>query len=218
VPGVLRPAEAGLRVVPEGGGGEGVPQFRLGGDVVPDIIGLEEFDRLFTQFESRARCGRQPLVEPIGGDSCPYGGGMSLSHLVLSSGRSIDLTELRMSSTYRGMLEGYPCKPVNDMKIRGLQRQAERAFPSMPVHLVPPTRDYPDQSAGAFGPVEVLPSVACVGVFHSTPVAPELDPVLYRSALSVVWFQTVLDVPSGEEADVALRSIRWEELAEDYEL
>ncbi|MFE1879533.1 hypothetical protein [Streptomyces diastatochromogenes] len=143
---------------------------------------------------------------------------MSLSHITLSSGRSIELTELRMSSTYGGMLEGYPCKPVNDMKVRVLQRQAERAFPSTPVHLVPPSHEYPDLTAGAFGPVEVLPSVACIGAFRSTAVAPELDPVLYRSALTVVWFQTVLDVPSGEDTDLAFRSICWEQLAQDYEL
>ncbi|MEU9063616.1 hypothetical protein AB0D13_33335 [Streptomyces sp. NPDC048430] len=143
---------------------------------------------------------------------------MSLSHIATSSGRSIELTELRMSSTYGGMLEGYPCKPINDMKVSSLQRQAERAFPSTPVHLVPPSREYPDQTAGAFGPVEVLPSVACIGAFRSTTVAPELDPVLHRSALTVVWFQTGLDVPSGKDADLVLRSIRWEELAQDYEL
>ncbi|MBL1288802.1 hypothetical protein JKV81_18420 [Streptomyces sp. For3] len=143
---------------------------------------------------------------------------MSLSHIALSSGRSIELTELRMSSTYGGMLEGYPCKPINDMKVRGLQWQAERAFPSTPVHLVPPSCEYPDQTAGAFGPVEVLPSVACIGAFRSTAVALELDSALHRSALTVVWFQAGLDVPSGEDADLALRSIRWEELSQDYEL
>ncbi|MFB7952924.1 MULTISPECIES: hypothetical protein [unclassified Streptomyces] len=143
---------------------------------------------------------------------------MSLSRITLSSGRSIELTELRMSSTYGGMLEGYPCKPINDMKVRGLQQRAERAFPSMPVHLVPPSREYPDQTAGAFGPVEVLPSVACIGTFRSTAVAPELDPVLHRSALAVVWFQSVSTVPSGEDADLALRGIHWEELAQDHEL
>lgn len=143
---------------------------------------------------------------------------MSLSHIALSSGRSIELTELRMSSTYGGMLEGYPCKRINDMKVSGLQRQAEHAFSSMPVHLVPPSREYPDQTAGAFGAVEVLPSVACIGAFRSTAVSPELDPVLHRSALTVVWFQAVLDVPSGEDADLALCSMHWEELAQDYEL
>ncbi|MFG3510052.1 hypothetical protein ACGF5F_31640 [Streptomyces sp. NPDC047821] len=143
---------------------------------------------------------------------------MSLSHIPLSSGRSIELTELRMSTTYGGMLEGYPCQRINDMKVSGLLRQARDAFSFTPVHLVPPSREYPDQTVGAFGPVEVLPSVACIGVFGSTAVDPALDPVLHRSALIVAWFQATTDVPSGENADLALRSIRWEELAQDYEL
>ena len=54
------------------------------------------------------------------------------------------------------MLEGYPCERINDLKVSWLQRQAEHAFPSMPVHLVPPSRECPDETAGAFGPVEVL--------------------------------------------------------------
>ncbi|WUS98478.1 hypothetical protein OHA46_18190 [Streptomyces sp. NBC_00708] len=143
---------------------------------------------------------------------------MSLSRIVLSSGRSVELTEIRMSSTYAGFLEGYPCKPVNDMKTRGLRHQAGKAFPSTPVHLVPPRLDHPDGTAGAFGPVEVLPPVACVGLFRSTAVDPALDPVLHRSALAVVWFQSALDVPSGEDADPALRDLRWDDLARDYEL
>ncbi|MGW3010110.1 hypothetical protein ACWC9R_14910 [Streptomyces sp. NPDC001219] len=143
---------------------------------------------------------------------------MSLSHIVLLSGRSIELTELRMSSTYGGMLEGYPCKRMNDLMVSGLQQRAERAFSSTPVHLVQPTRAFPDQTAGAFGPVEVLPSVACIGVFGSTAVDPELEPVLHRSALVVAWFQPAPVVPSGEDADLALRSMHWEELAQDEEL
>ncbi|MEU0938601.1 hypothetical protein [Embleya sp. NPDC005971] len=143
---------------------------------------------------------------------------MSLSHIALSSGRSIELTELRMSTTYGGMLEGYPCQRINDMKVSGLLRQAEHAFSFAPVHLVPPSREYPDRTAGAFGPVEVLPSVACIGVFGSTVVDPELDAVLHRSALVVAWFQATTDVLSGEDADPGLRNIRWDELAQDYEL
>ncbi|MFG1807094.1 hypothetical protein [Streptomyces sp. NPDC049040] len=143
---------------------------------------------------------------------------MPLSHLVLSSGLSIELAELRMSSTYRGLLEGYPYKRINDMRVTGLGRMAERAFPSAPFHLVPPSREYPDQSGGAFGPVEVLPAVACIGLFVSTAVDPGLDPVLHRSALAVAWFQPLPDVPSGTDADPALRAIRWEELARDHEL
>ncbi|MEV3930450.1 MULTISPECIES: hypothetical protein [unclassified Streptomyces] len=143
---------------------------------------------------------------------------MSLGHIVLLSGRAIELTELRMSSTYGGMLEGYPCRRINDMKVRGLRSQAEKAFSFTAIHLVQPSREYPDSTAGAFGPVEVLPPVSCVGVFRSTAVAPELDPVLHRSTLAVAWFQSAPDVPSGEDADPALRGIRWEDLAQDHEL
>ncbi|MFD7966373.1 hypothetical protein ACFV5J_36870 [Streptomyces zaomyceticus] len=143
---------------------------------------------------------------------------MPLSRITLSSGRSIELTELRMSTTYGGMLEGYPCRRINDMKVSGLLRRAEDGFSFAPVHLVPPSREYPDQTAGAFGPVEVLPSVACIGVFGSAAVDPELDAVLHRSTLVVAWFQATPDVPSDENADLALRGIRWDELAKDYEL
>ncbi|MFF1510362.1 hypothetical protein [Streptomyces sp. NPDC058326] len=143
---------------------------------------------------------------------------MSLSRTVLSSGRSIDLSDLRMTSTYGGMLEGYPCKRVNDFKIGGRLRAAERAFPGTPVHLVPPALAYPDGTAGAFGPVEVLPSVACVGLFHSGAIAPDADQVLFRSALAVVWFQATPAVPTEDSADAGLRDIPWEELAQDYEL
>lgn len=119
-----------------------------------------------------------------------------------------------MSSTYGGMLEGYPCKRINDLKVGWLKRQAESAFASKPVHFVPPSREYSDETAGAFGPVEVLPPVFCVGVFDSAA----LDPAMDRSDLVVAWFQHVPEVPAGDEADLALRSIRWEELARDYEL
>ncbi|MEU8620211.1 hypothetical protein [Streptomyces sp. NPDC048623] len=139
---------------------------------------------------------------------------MSLGRIVLTSGRSIRLTELRMSSTYAGMLEGYPCQRVNDRKIDWFQRLAERAYPSLPVHCVPPSREHPDESAGAFGPVEVLPAVACVGVFDSMA----LDPAMDGSTLVVTWFQPAPVVPAGEDADPGLRGIRWEELAQDYEL
>lgn len=142
---------------------------------------------------------------------------MSLSRVVLTSGRSLDLAELRLSSTYGGMLESYPCKPVNDLRIKELVRSAEREFPAAPTHLVPPPREHPDQYTGAFGPVEVLPSVACVGVFHSTALAPDRDPILFRSALTVIWFQPTPRVPYDCDAEPTLLDLAWEELAGDYE-
>jgi hypothetical protein len=143
---------------------------------------------------------------------------LSLARVVLASGRSVDLAELRMSSTYGGMLDGYPCKPLNDRKIERLLRSAEGAFPGAPVHLIPPPREYPDHYAGAFGPVEVLPAVTCVGSFRSEALDPARDRALYRSRLTVVWFQPTPHVPSGCDAEPALRDVVWEHLAGDEEL
>ncbi|MFJ9666579.1 hypothetical protein ACIRPP_18505 [Streptomyces sp. NPDC101219] len=143
---------------------------------------------------------------------------MSLARVVLTSGREVDLSELRLSSTYGGLLEGYPCKPLNDLRIKGLVRSAGQAFPGAPVHLVTPPREYPDQYPGAFGPVEVLPAVTCVGSFSSAALDPAHDRVLYRSRLTVVWFQPTSLLPSGCDADPHLRELPWEHLAEDDEL
>ena len=142
---------------------------------------------------------------------------MSLTRVVLATGRSVDLADVRFTSTYGG-LDGYPCKPFNDLVIRGLLSATERSFPSAPVHLVPPPREYPDQYAGAFGPVEVLPSVACVGSFRSSALDPSHDPVLYHSALTVIWFQPTARVPCECDAEGSLRGVDWEGLARDCEL
>ncbi|MEV0243423.1 hypothetical protein AB0I06_26400 [Streptomyces sp. NPDC050674] len=140
---------------------------------------------------------------------------LALTRLVLASGRSVDLADLRFSSTYGDMLEGYPCKPLNDLRIRGLLHAAERLRPGTPVHLVPPRREYPDQYAGGLGPVEVLPAVACLGTFRSTALDPAGDPVSCRSRLTVVWFQPTPRLPAGCDAEPGLRDLDWAALARD---
>jgi hypothetical protein len=47
---------------------------------------------------------------------------------------------------------------------------------------------------------------------------PAHDPVLYRSNLTVIWFQPTTQVPSGCDAETGLREVAWDELARDYEL
>ncbi|MFG3717457.1 hypothetical protein ACGF8D_06550 [Streptomyces massasporeus] len=140
---------------------------------------------------------------------------LALARLVLASGRPVDLAELRFSSTYGDLQDGYPCKPLNDLRIRDLLRAAERSRPGTPVHLVPPLREYPDQYAGGLGPVEVLPAVACLGTFHSAALDPARDPVAYRSRLTVVWFQSTPRLPSDCDAEPALRDLDWPVLARD---
>ncbi|MBV1941004.1 hypothetical protein KUF83_31230 [Streptomyces sp. BV286] len=142
---------------------------------------------------------------------------MALAHIVLTSGRSIELSDVRLSSTYGGMLEGYPFRRWNDLKLECLLRSVEKDRPSIPVHLVAPVRELPDLLAGGFGPVELLPAVTCVGSFTSQPIDPERESVLHHSALTVVWFQATPDIPSGEDADHGLRSVCWDDAARDFE-
>ncbi|MGX1512701.1 hypothetical protein [Streptomyces collinus] len=143
---------------------------------------------------------------------------LSLTRIVLTCGRDVDLTELRLTPTYDAMSESYPCRPVNDLRIRALLHTAARMSPTVPVHLIPPPREYPDQYAGAFGAVETLPRVACVGRFSSMPLAPGNDPVAYRSGLTVIWFQPTTRIPDRYDTDPALRDLDWTALALDHEL
>lgn len=129
---------------------------------------------------------------------------MALSDFTLTSRRWVRLTEVRMSSTYGGLLEGGPSRRVNAFIVGGRVRAAEAAYPDVPVHLI------------ATGDVEELPAVACVGHFESGEIDPAHDDGWHFSALVVVWFQPTTALPSGEDVDPALRGIAWDELARDY--
>ncbi|MER5789083.1 hypothetical protein [Streptomyces sp. NPDC001980] len=147
---------------------------------------------------------------------------MTLTRVVLASGRTVGLSHLRLSSTYDGLLEGYPHQALNDRRVKRLVAAATAEYPRTPTHLVPPPREHPDDGRAGrtrpFGPVEILPPVACIGLFESAPVAPDNDPVLHGSSLTIVWFQATPQPPSGHDADQGLREVAWEELAEDYEI
>nr|WP_030188924.1 hypothetical protein [Streptomyces violaceorubidus] len=143
---------------------------------------------------------------------------LSLTRIVQSTGRGLDLAELLLVPTYGDLSHGYPCRPANDQRIQALLHTAARLSPAVPVHLIPPPRAYPDQYPGAFGPVETLPPVACVGRFSSTPLTPANDLVTHRSGLTVIWFQPTPRIPDPYDADPTLRDIDWPTLARDYAL
>jgi hypothetical protein len=146
---------------------------------------------------------------------------VTLAWISLSSGRSVELTSLTISSTYGGLLEGYPNARVNDALVARLGRRREFAYSSQPAHVTAPPRLRPESDQGSgrmpFGPVETLPPVYCEGSFRSGPVDDELDPVLYVSWLMVVWFQEDLARPVADFAAAAVHGLAWEALAEDIE-
>ncbi|MFI5533000.1 hypothetical protein ACIA8O_31130 [Kitasatospora sp. NPDC051853] len=141
---------------------------------------------------------------------------MPLTQLVLNSGRTVELHSVTLSSTYGGFLEGYPCGRVNDLKLAGLRRQAVTG--GRPGYLVEPPRELTGDPGRAFGPVELLPAVTCVGRFTSEPVDPELPRYLHESGLTVIWFQPTPELPSGTAAVPGLLDVPWDEFARDEEL
>ncbi|MER7770615.1 hypothetical protein [Kitasatospora sp. NPDC096140] len=143
---------------------------------------------------------------------------MALAQVVLGSGRSVKLSSLRMAETYDGLLMGYPTREMNDAIVAGAVKQAEKDYPSPPVHLVEPPRVPRELRRATFGPMEELPHVLCTGLFTSEPVDPELDSVLHFSRLVVVWFQSDADLPSLGRTAPGLCDVPWAEKAEDLEL
>jgi hypothetical protein len=144
---------------------------------------------------------------------------MILAKISLVSGRSLELVHLELTSTYYGMLEGYPNALMNDARLKYLAKRRESEYASPPRYLITPPRRYPDPTTESrpFGPIEVLPPVYCLALFHSDRINQELNPVLYQSWLEVVWFQENADGPVAEFVTAAVRDLAWDELAEDYE-
>jgi hypothetical protein len=146
---------------------------------------------------------------------------MSLARISLVSGRIIDLIHLEITSTYAGLLEGYPNARINDVKLRYLAKRRESEYAAPPRHLIAPPRRYPNPAtefSAFFGPVEELPWVYCLGLFHSDRINQKLDPVRYESWLELVWFQENVASPVAEFVTAAVRDLAWDELAEDCEL
>lgn len=145
---------------------------------------------------------------------------MTLARITLASGRDLALEQLEIFSTYGGMLEGYPCARINDRLLSRLSERRESAHWTPPVHVITPSRSYPEPGSArlAFGPVEVLPGTYCRGAFQSERIDEQLDRVMYRSYLSVVWFQEGLDATVAEFVSSAVFALQWEQFAEDREL
>jgi len=74
---------------------------------------------------------------------------MTLARITLASGRSVVLTNLELSSTYGGLLEGYPNQRMNEQLLARLGRRREYAHQSQPAHVISPPRTYPERTNAA---------------------------------------------------------------------
>ena len=144
---------------------------------------------------------------------------MSLHTIDLHDGRKATVIDFRASATYARLVEGYPNARLNKAILERACR-TERQAGTVPVHLIEPALSYPELAGGPgpFGAAELLPAVTCRATLTSTPVKTHHEPALYRSWLTVVWFQPDIAAPLGACIYAILGNLPWGALAEDQEL
>jgi hypothetical protein len=138
--------------------------------------------------------------------------------LVLQTGRALSLTFLKQWLVYGGQLEGLPTREKNQYKVADALTQARTLKTGEPYLIAPretpipypPGRKYP------FGDPAKIPSIGCIGRFHSHQHA--RDSAKDYSELVVVWFQDDFAFPIDPTVLEQLRQLEWERLAQDYEI
>lgn len=125
-------------------------------------------------------------------------------------GIEVTLWSLHQDLVYAGMLEGLPTRERNADYVARLRERHPAA------HLVAPEEtpiDY--RGVYPFGTPAALPDVQCVAHFHG-PGRTELG--LYRTDLTVIWFQASWALPVAASVEVALRELDWGTLAFESEV
>jgi uncharacterized protein (TIGR02996 family) len=141
----------------------------------------------------------------------------------LQSGRLVALRELRQFRVYEGLLEGLPRTELNQRIINGILEEERTRLSTGEPYLIRPD-ETPIQSQRPienrwkgphlWGQPAALPSVGCVGRFHSSH--PARDSGRHFSELVVVWFQEDFALPIDQKAWAQLLVLDWERYAADY--
>ena len=136
------------------------------------------------------------------------------NEVLLDGSRVIELKELHQRSTYEGLLEGRPTCEENAQTVA--QIVANQLKRSGAVHLIEPAervaRDDPRAPGVKFG---WLPRVTCIGRFDSAPREGQCS---CGSELIIIWFQNSFSPSIAPEVLDEVRKVRWEILAEDYDV
>ncbi len=135
----------------------------------------------------------------------------------LNSGRSVSLRSLRQFHVYEGLLEGLPTKKLNQRIInRTIEGERQQSGGNEP-YLIEPEEtpiEYRGERLYPFGEPASIPSVGCVGRFHS--FQPARNSNEDYSELVLIWFQDHMALPFGKDVLPKILTIDWEKHAHDY--
>lgn len=146
--------------------------------------------------------------------------------------RTITIDSFYVTRTYGGMLEGIPTSDLNTTLIESAKKKIAKLWGERKVHVLTPTvkpmprpQGYPEV-AFRHGEPEMLPKFQCHAWLDSTALTKEG----HGSQIVLVWWVDQVESfsiqPSGgskpatipELVEEALRGVKWENVAEDYEV
>lgn len=137
------------------------------------------------------------------------------SQFTLSNGRMVSLQSLEQWAVYAGLLEGLPTRERNDSELKHLVERVGRKDGHPPFLVAPAQTPIHREKRYPFGDPARLPSIGCIGRFHS--FQPARDPSMDCSDLTIIWFQEDYAFPLSPEADLAIVGVDWDTLARDGE-
>lgn len=138
-------------------------------------------------------------------------------HFLFADGVQPRVDSLAMKGTYSGLMEGYPCKLINEsMILPACLGFAKRLNLSVKPHILEAPITRSGQEHG-FGPEESLPAMFfAVTLTESHFGAPRPDGCDMSSAV-LGWFQETPAPPVDPRIIEQVRALRWEDIATFYE-
>jgi len=144
--------------------------------------------------------------------------------------RTITIDSFYVTRTYGGMLEGLPTRDLNTSLIESAKK-IEKLWGQRKIHVVTPatrpvapyggdvadprSRQLIESAAAHYKNPEILPKWQCFAWLDSTALAEES----HGSQVVLIWWADEVESFSIPElVEDALRGIKWEDVAEDYEV
>jgi hypothetical protein len=135
------------------------------------------------------------------------------SRFTLSNGRTIGLQSLKQWAVYAGLLEGLPTRQRNHAELKRLVEEVGRQDGRAPLLITPVQEPIEYEGRYPFGEPARLPSIGCIGRFHSHE--PASDSSKDCSDLTIIWFQDDYAFPLSPEVERAIVTVDWDALARD---
>lgn len=125
-------------------------------------------------------------------------------------GVDVTLCSLSQELVYLGLLEGLPTREMNAEHLDELRERHPDA------HLVTPEETpIETPSRYSFGTPASLPDVQCIARFAGPG---RTDRYLYRTELTVIWFQPSWALPISDAVAATLAGLDWMALASEHEI